>query len=135
MARAFVVVPIPRTASRNDHSRSGFSGLPKFRQFVSECGLEPTAARLRHTSSTADAPPANGSIDVMCGVEATAIARARHESTRGRITDASPWAALPITPCIGFSTVDARTSWSYCRITYSFEAMLGAARSLRIVER
>src|SRR5207247_10002638 len=108
--RALAVVPIPRTASRKDQSRSGFSGLPKFRQSVSACGLAPTDTRFRHTSSTAVAPPRYGSIAVKAGVEVTAIARARHESIRGRITDASPWAAFPMTPWSGFSTVDARTS-------------------------
>src|SRR5439155_1033736 len=72
-----------------------------------------TATRFRHTSSTAVAPPRKGSRDVTCGVEAVAMARARHESTRGLTTAASPWAAFPITPCKGLMTVDARTSWSY----------------------
>src|SRR3972149_5019239 len=49
--------PIPRTASRKYHSRSGFSGLPKFRQFVREGGRGPAAPTGRHASATAAPPP------------------------------------------------------------------------------
>ena len=102
--------PIPRTASRSNQRRSGFSGFPKFRQFVIAWGRPPTDTRLRHTSSTAVAPPRYGSRAVYAPVDEAAIARARHESTRGLTTAASPWAALPMTPWRGLSTVDARTS-------------------------
>src|SRR3972149_6961072 len=102
--------PIPRTASRKNQSRSGFSGFPKFRQFVIAWGRAPTATRFRHTSSTAVAPPRYGARAVYGPVEADAIARARQESTRGFTTAASPWVALPITPCIGFRGGDARAA-------------------------
>src|SRR5205809_7254560 len=80
--KAFAVEPIPRTASRNDQRRSGFSGFPKFRQFVNAWARAPTAARLRHTSSHAVAPPANRSIDERCDVEPAAMTRALHESVK-----------------------------------------------------
>src|SRR3989304_8853633 len=92
--------PIPRTASRKNQSRSGFSGFPKFRQFVIAWGRAPTATRFRHTSSTAVAPPRYGSRAVYGPVEADARARARQESTGGFTTAAAPWAALPVTPRI-----------------------------------
>src|SRR5437879_100854 len=99
---------IRRTASRKYHRRSGFSGLPKFRQFVIACGRAPPATRLRHTSSTAVAPPRYGSRAVYAPVEDAAIARARHESTRGLTTAASPWAAFPMTPWRGRRSEERR---------------------------
>src|SRR3989449_10094452 len=125
---------MPRTVSRNAHKRSGFSGFPKFKQFDRACGRAPTATRLRHTSSTAFIPPRYGSSAVYGPVDEAAIARPRHESTRGLTTAASPWAAFPITPWRGRITVDARTSWSYCRITYSFEATFGDRRIFKRIE-
>ena len=51
----------PATASVSCQATCGFSGLPKFRQFVSPSGSAPTQARLAAHSYTASAAPARGS--------------------------------------------------------------------------
>ena len=47
----------PRTASRNCHMISGFSGLPKLRQSVTPIGSAPPQTTLRAASTTAVIAP------------------------------------------------------------------------------
>ncbi len=42
------------------------------------------------------------------------------------MTDASPGPAAFIFPTMGWTTVEARTSWSYCLMAHSLEATLGS---------
>src|SRR5438046_7634940 len=50
----------PSITSENCHITSGFSGLPKLRQFVAAIGRAPLAATLRAASATACIAPTRG---------------------------------------------------------------------------
>src|SRR5580658_4295470 len=50
----------PSMASLNCHMTSGFSGLPKLRQFVAAMGRAPDVATLRAASATACMAPTRG---------------------------------------------------------------------------
>ncbi len=63
MLSALATSPMPLTASLKSHSRSGFSGLPKLRQFVNECGLAPTASLAASVRIYADREWVRGSSD------------------------------------------------------------------------
>src|SRR3989339_1535643 len=108
--RAFATSPMPLTASLNSHSLSGFSGLPKLRQSVMECGLAPTAARFLQTSSTQVLPPRYGSAPTANGLDAVATASPLNDSSTGLSTAASPGLGGPPLPWRGLMTVLALTS-------------------------
>jgi len=71
--------------------------------------------------------PQNGFSLQKDGFTSEVMASPLYDSSSGLITAASPCVCFPITPCIGFSTVEARTSWSYCLMMPSLEVMFGAA--------
>ncbi len=52
---------MPAIARTSWPMTSGFSGLPKFRQFVAPIGVAPEATTLRQASATASRAPSNGS--------------------------------------------------------------------------
>src|SRR6266568_4467635 len=52
---------IPSITCENCHMMCGFSGLPKFRQFVAPTGVAPAQATLRAASATACIAPSRGS--------------------------------------------------------------------------
>src|SRR5437763_5041275 len=58
--RAVQASAMPSIASLNCHITSGFSGLPKLRQFVAAMGRAPLAATLRAASATACIAPTRG---------------------------------------------------------------------------
>src|SRR3989442_9038042 len=58
--RALHASATPSIPSENCHIPSGFSGLPKLRQFVAAIGLAPLAATLRAASATACIAPTRG---------------------------------------------------------------------------
>src|SRR2546428_10762348 len=58
--RALQASARPSMASENCHITSGFSGLPKLRQFVAAIGRAPDVATLRTASATACIAPTLG---------------------------------------------------------------------------
>ena len=50
----------------------------------------------------------------------------------GMRTDASPGPVSFIGPTIGWMTVEARTSWSYCLMAHSLDATLGSESRARM---
>src|SRR6476661_5587428 len=93
----------PSTTWENCHIICGFSGLPKFRQFVAATGVAPVQETLRADSATA----------------CSAIASARFDPLI-RISPAS---------APGPSTVFDCTMESYCSKIQRLEQMFGAASS------
>ena len=132
MLRPRAASPMPLTASRNSPSLSGFSGLPKFRQSVNALGLAPTATMFLQVSSMQDMPPLYGSASVNQGLQPMAAASPLYLSGTGLRTLASPGPVSLSGPTMGWMTVAARTSWSYCLIAHSLDATFGSESMARI---
>src|SRR6266849_6133805 len=104
----------------------GFSGLPKFRQFVAATGVAPVHDTLRDASATACIAPSFGSSQLQRPLPSSAIARARFDPLM-RIKPAS---------APGPSTVFDCTMESYCSKIQRLEQRFGAAsKRLRLVVR
>src|SRR5215469_9175067 len=97
----------------------GFSGLPKFRQFVAATGVAPVHETLRADSATACIAPSLGSSQHQRPLPSSAIANARFDPLI-RISPAS---------APGPSTVFDCTMESYCSKIQRLEQILGAANS------
>src|ERR1700723_3750102 len=123
MSRERQASEIPSIASENCHITSGFSGLPKFRQFVAAMGRAPVQATLRAASTTACIAPRRGSRKHQRPLPSVAREIARLVSFR-RSTAASP------DP--GPTRVFVRTMESYCSVIQYFDAIVGeASKSLK----
>src|SRR6202790_4006790 len=97
---------------------SGFSGLPKFKQFVAAIGRAPEAATLRAASATACMAPSFGFRKAQRPFPSVASARARFVPFN-RTTAAS------LVP--GPAKVLVRTMVSYCSVIQRLEAIVGEA--------
>src|SRR5260221_14041638 len=116
----------PSTTCENCHMIWGFSGLPKFRQFVAATGVAPVQQTLRADSATACIAPSFGSSQHQRPLPSSAMASARFEPLI-RIRPAS---------APGPSTVFDCTMESYCSKIQRLEQRFGAAsRRLRLVVR
>src|ERR1700723_184042 len=118
MSRERQASEIPSIASENCHITSGFSGLPKFRQFVAAMGRAPVQATLRAASTTACIAPRRGSRKHQRPLTSVARAIARLVSFR-RSTDESPEP--------GRMRVFGRTLEWYCSVLQYFDAIVGEA--------
>src|SRR5256714_7676636 len=114
-------------ASENCHITSGFSGLPKLRQFVAAMGLAPLAATLRAASATACMVPTRGFNWHQRPLPSVESASARFTTpvlgSLMRITAAS------LAP--GPARVLVRTEVSYCSVIQRLDAIAGDASRLR----
>src|SRR5579864_5234345 len=107
----------PSTTWENCHMICGFSGLPKFRQFVAATGVAPVQETLRADSTTACIAPILGSSQHQRPLPSKAMASARFDPLI-RISPAS---------APGPSTVFDCTIESYCSKIQRLEQTLGAA--------
>src|SRR5260221_9058263 len=107
----------PSTTCENCHIISGFSGLPKFRQFVAATGVAPVQETLRADSATACIAPSLGSSQHQRPLPSSAIASARFDPLM-RISPAS---------APGPSTVFDWTMESYCSKIQRLEQIFCAA--------
>src|ERR1700726_197703 len=110
----------PSIASLNCHITSGFSGLPKFKQFVAAIGLAPEHATLRDASATACMAPNRGFNWHQRPFPSVANASARFVPLI-RTTAASP--------APGTASVLVRTMVSYCSVIQRLEEIAGDTRS------
>src|SRR5499425_114621 len=110
-------------AWENCHITSGFSGLPKLRQFVAAMGRAPEAATLRAASATACIAPTLGFSWHQRPLPSVASARLRitpfFSDSFMRTTAAS------LAP--GPASVLVRTLVSYCSVIQFFDAIAGDA--------
>src|SRR6476659_9049682 len=109
----------PSTTCESCHMIGGFSGLPKFRQFVAATGVAPVQETFRADSATACIAPSFGSSQHQRPLPSRAIARARFDPLM-RINPAS---------APGPSTVFDCTMESYCSKIQRLEQIFGAASS------
>src|ERR1700730_14160014 len=117
----------PSIASLNCHITSGFSGLPKFKQFVAAIGLAPEHATLRDASATACMAPRRGFNWHQRPFPSVANANARFVPLI-RTTAASP--------APGTASVLVRTMVSYCSVIQRLEEIAGdASRRLKLSVR
>src|SRR6478735_8879759 len=121
MSSARHAAPIPSTARANCHMISGFSGLPKLRQFVAPIGTPPAHATLRAASATDSCAPRYGSRYTNRPLQSTDMANAR----RVPLTRTTP------APMPGSTSVLVRTIWSYCRYTHRLLATVGEPSTRR----
>src|SRR5690242_1389104 len=114
---------MPSMHWENCHITSGFSGLPKLRQFVAAMGRAPLAATLRAASATACIAPALGLSwhqRPLPSVErASAFITPFFSDSLMRTTAAS------LAP--GPASVLVRTLVSYCSVIQRLEAIVGEA--------
>src|SRR5215471_10773581 len=111
---------MPSIACESCHMISGFSGLPKFRQFVAATGMAPVQATLRADSATACMAPSFGSSQHQRPLQSSDMASARCVPLI-RISPASP---------PGPSTVLVCTMESYCSQIHRLEQMLDEANNV-----
>src|SRR5258705_5216999 len=123
--RAVQASPMPSMAWENCHITSGFSGLPKFKQFVAAMGRAPDVATLRAASATACIAPTRG--------------LSWHQRPLPSVASAKPLMtpffsdslirtiAASLAP--GPASVLVRTLVSYCSVIQRLDAMVGDARS------
>src|SRR5229473_4874971 len=109
----------PSTTCENCHMICGFSGLPKFRQFVAATGVAPVQETFLADSATACIAPSLGSSQHQRALPSSAIASAR-EVPLIRMTPAS---------APGPSTVLVWTMESYCSKIQRLEQIFEAASS------
>src|SRR5215468_8277027 len=111
--------PKPSIVCENCHITSGFSGLPKLRQFVAAIGRAPDAATLRAASATACIAPTFGSNWHQRPLPSVESARAfilpLFSDSLMRTTAAS------LAP--GPASVLVRTLVSYCSVIQRFDAI------------
>src|SRR5260221_12212060 len=124
--------PLPSIAWENCHIPSGFSGLPKFKQFVAAIGRAPLVATLRAASATACIAPSFGFSWHHLPFPSVAKASARmtpfFSDSLIRTTAAS------LAP--GPAKVLVRTEVSYCSVIQRLEAIAGEASNfLKFSER
>ncbi len=100
----------------------GFSGLPKFRQFVRPSGSAPTHARLRAHSSTASTAPVYGS-------DATRRPFPSIETAMAPLPPSGSSMSTAASASSGRRVVRDPTIQSYCSKAHRFEATFGDARS------
>src|SRR6266700_1765433 len=104
----------------------GFSGLPKFKQFVAATGVAPVHETLRDASATACIAPSFGSSHLHRPLPSSAIASARLE----------PLIRIRPPSAPGPSTVLDCTMESYCSKIQRLEQRFGAdSRRLRFAVR
>src|SRR5438105_13988728 len=109
--RAVQASAMPAIASLNCHITSGFSGLPKLRQFVAAMGRAPLAATLRAASATACIAPTRGLSWHQRPLPSVESARARLTSlVLGSLMRTTAASLAP-----GPASVLVRTEVSYCR--------------------
>src|SRR6266481_123031 len=119
-------VVMPSITSESCHMICGFSGLPKFRQFVAATGVAPVHETFLADSATACIAPSLGSSQHQRALPSSAIASAR-EVPLIRMTPAS---------APGPSTVLVWTMESYCSKIQRLLQMLGeASRRLKVAVR
>src|SRR5580700_11594348 len=106
---------MPSIDSVNCHITSGFSGLPKFRQFVAATGRAPEQATLRAASATACIAPRRGARDPQRPLPSVESASARLVFL-SRTTAASP--------APGPTRVFVRTMESYWPVIQHFDEMV-----------
>src|SRR6267378_3237720 len=123
--RAVQALARPSTDSLNCHITSGFSGLPKLRQFVAAMGLAPLQATLRAASATACMAPTRGFNWHQRPLPSVESASAR--LTTPVFGSLMRTTAASLAP--GPARVFVRTLVSYCSVIQRLEAMAGEARS------
>src|ERR1700732_3785544 len=113
----------PSIVSLNCHMTSGFSGLPKLRQFVAAMGRAPLAATLRAASATACMAPTRGFNWHQRPLPSVESARARFTGpVFGSLMRTTAASLAP-----GPERVFVRTLVSYCSVIQRFEAIAGDA--------
>src|SRR5467141_5073740 len=108
-------------ASLNCHITSGFSGLPKLRQFVAAMGRAPLHATLRAASATACIAPTRGFNWHQRPLPSVESASAR--LTAPVFGSLMRTTAASLAP--GPARVFVRTDVSYCSVIQRFEAIAG----------
>src|SRR6266481_9706413 len=116
----------PSIASLNCHITSGFSGLPKLRQFVAAMGRAPLAATLRAASATACIAPTRGFNWHQRPLPSVASASARLTTPVSGSLILITAASLVPGPASGF----VRAEVSYCCLSQRLDAIAGEANSL-----
>src|SRR5580765_3616158 len=115
----------PSIVWENCHITSGFSGLPKFRQFVAAMGRAPEVATFRAASATACIAPALGLSWHQRPLPS--VARASARLTPFFSDSFMRTIAASLAP--GPARVLVRTLVSYCSVTQRLEAIAGEAKS------
>ena len=127
VARAVQASAIPSMASLNCHITSGFSGLPKLRQFVAAMGRAPLQATLRAASATACIAPTRGfnwhqrplpSVESASACFTTPVFGSLMRTT-----------AASLAP--GPASVFVRTEVSYCSVIQRLHAIAGEANNFK----
>src|SRR5438132_11354976 len=122
--------PMPSMAWENCHMTSGFSGLPKLRQFVAAMGRAPDVATLRAASATACIAPTRGLSWHQRPLPSVASARPRIVFfPSGPFFSDSLMRTIAASLAPGPASVLVRTLVSYCSVIQRFEAIAGDARS------
>src|SRR5215813_11867019 len=123
--RAVHASAMPSMTSEKCYITSGFSGLPKLRQFVAAMGRAPLAATLRAASATACIAPTRGFNWHQRPLPSVESARARLTSlVLGSLMRTTAASLAP-----GPASVLVRTLVSYCSVIQRLEAIAGEARS------
>src|SRR5437879_4528052 len=121
--RAVQASPTPSITWENCHITSGFSGLPKLRQFVAAMGRAPLAATLRAASATACIAPTRGFNWHQRPLPSVASASARFTApVFGSLMRKTAASLAP-----GPARVFVRTLVSYCSVVQRLEAIAGEA--------
>src|SRR5712671_7676429 len=116
----------PSIVSLNCHITSGFSGLPKLRQFVAAMGRAPLQATLRAASATACIAPTRGFNWHQRPLPSVASASARFTTpVFGSLILITAASLAP-----GPASVFVRTEVSYCCVIQRLDAIAGEANSL-----
>src|SRR5437899_6136340 len=115
----------PSIVSLNCHITSGFSGLPKLRQFVAAMGRAPLHATLRAASATACMAPTRGLSWHQRPLRSVESAKARFTAPDfGSLIRTTAASLAP-----GPASVFVRTLVSYCAVIQRLEAIASAASS------
>src|SRR3989441_6805020 len=116
----------PSMVSENCHIASGFSGLPKLRQFVAAIGCAPLQATLRAASATACIAPTRGFNWHQRPLPSVESARARFTTpVFGSLMRTTAASLAP-----GPAKVLVRTEVSYCSVIQRLDAIAGEANNL-----
>src|SRR5260221_1659187 len=128
--RAVQASPTPSMAWENCHMTSGFSGLPKLRQFVAAMGRAPDVATLRAASATACIAPTFGFNWHQRPLPSVASARPRIVFFPSRpVVFDSLIGTIAASLAPGPASVLVRTLVSYCSVIQRLEAIAGDPRS------
>src|SRR5215470_14710313 len=120
--------PRPSMACENCHITSGFSGLPKLRQFVAAMGRAPEAATLRAASATACIAPTLGLSWHQRPLPSVASARPLIVFfPSGPLFSDSLMRTTAASLVPGPASVFVRTLVSYCSVIQRFDAIAGDA--------